>query len=179
MTEAKKDNWLWSGEELENYVGRTKDGVEDDDELSLATLQDDEDAERYLESIRALRAELGRDTAHRDKELERIYEWFDEREATIKKRIDRFAERLREYLMLKGKKTMKLINGTVKTRAGSISTVVHDVAAFMKWAEKHPQYLRIKKEPDKTAIKKAHDDSEIVFPGVKFEKGEASLTIDT
>ena len=73
-----------------------------------------------------------------------------------------------------GKKSVKLISGTVGFRQAPASLVVNDEAAAIGWLQGHgkDELVRVKYEVNKTAVKKLIESSGEVPDGCEMKQGE-------
>lgn len=124
-------------------------------------------------------------------ERERIDAWLTRVSASVEVEMEWFAGHLEFYALkqrLAGTKTVELPDGTIKTRSTS-PTFEIDKAVFLEWAQdaKRDDVLRVKLEPDMTAIKGAFlADGEAVIdpasgevvPGLAPVEARTTVKID-
>jgi hypothetical protein len=89
----------------------------------------------------------------------RIEKWLERVSASVQTQMDYFTSHLEMYAMkqrLAGNKTVELPDGVIKTRSTGPTFDV-DKAVFVEWAQeaKRDDVLRVRVEPDMTAIKGA------------------------
>jgi hypothetical protein len=143
-------------------------------------IEDTVQTEAHLRSLSYWRYEIAQIRAHADKERERIALWEREQIAKIAPKIRWHENGLRAFLESAGKKTLKLIHGTLKRIAGRSRVEVQDFEEFKKWNEANDYFmLRVKTEPDKVAVA-AHVKATGEIPdGCDLVTGEDSFKIET
>ena len=127
----------------------------DQEEAQALEVIHTEDAERHLRAIRHWRAEREAIVSHAEGEMQRIQSWMESETAKIDRRIEWHEGGLVAYLMASGKKTVKLVYGTLKRIAGRERVEFWDELYFLAWANQDPsrqKFVRVKCEPDKRAI---------------------------
>ena len=139
--------------------------------------------------LAAIEAERQRVTKAADAEAERIERWRDDALKPLKHDEEWFKAKLTEYLRRireergedpENPKTLtyKLPTGTIQGRRPPERIEVLDVEKFVEWAETsgHAELVRVKKEVDKVAIKKAtvaKDGVSVVIEGERLPFVEA------
>ena len=149
--------------------------------IEVHDVHDQMEAERHMESMQRIHRDIQQLENHRQGLIDRADQWFEKQSTSLLKRINWHEESLRGYIAITGKKTVKLINGTIKTRSGSESTVITDEEAFMAWARKHNTELINEKttySPAKKAIKDSVSAGGQMPDGVEFVTGEPSFKVD-
>ena len=149
--------------------------------IEVHDVRDELEAERHLESMQRVQRDIDKLAAHRDAMIKRAEDWYDERSSSLSNRTAWHLDGLRNYLSLTGKKTLKLIGGVIKTRAGSEKTIVDD-EKFMEWAilNGYDNLITTKTThaPKKAEIKKWVNEGGTIPPGVSFEKSDASFKVE-
>jgi hypothetical protein len=158
-------------------------------------IHDDGTASWAMRKLRKIRNQQAINFEIAERESERINEWLGSVNAPLIRDINFFEALLTEYALncrvdpSDGRKTISLPAGKVSTRAKQPKWTVNN-DDFIPWAEQNfPELIRIKKEPDLSAIKgicRTHDatadgvavtgDGEII-PGVSIMEQEWSATI--
>ncbi|MBU2177746.1 MAG: host-nuclease inhibitor Gam family protein [Gammaproteobacteria bacterium] len=153
--------------------------------ISPVDVDDEVDAERHMESLERLEHDLRKLRNHREAMIRRATDWYETQSRTLERRKLWHFESLKFYLHLLGKKSLKLIGGTLKVTAGRESmkmvdaegNEVKDPAVFIAWAKANKRddliCTKIVEEPDIKAIKK----SGIMPPGIKVVTGESKFSI--
>lgn len=157
----------------------------DDLPISPVNVDDEIDAERHLESLARLDRDLAKLQAHRSAMVQRAEDWYEKQSRTLKRRTLWHSESLRCYLQLLGRKSIKLVNGTLKIVKGRESLKLVDVdgnetkdgSIFIAWAKKNNRSDLIRTKIIEEADKKAIKESGIMAPGVKLVMGEDSFSI--
>lgn len=147
-------------------------------------------AMRKLAALRKRQAEV--DAIARD-EIARIEAWHLAASGALVADTNYFTGLLTHYAHVEreahGRKSISLPYGTVRSRAGSRRVEVTDDVAFLAWAEQSaPTLIRVRKEPDKAAIRQtfdAADDMVVdpatgeVVPGITVTRSETTYQIET
>lgn len=177
-TELASDGWAPDTDFL-----NTEDAFEDAIDTSLPPLSVamEQQAEQSLRAVRYWRTEIERINAHAEAEAARIVDWATAEVKKLERRVQWHEQGLFAYLESTGKKTVKLINGTLKRLAGRERTEV-DAEKFIPWAENggHADLVRVKVEPIKKAISqwvKANGGE--LPPGVDIQMGDDSYSVVT
>lgn len=151
----------------------------DADDTPIVNVGDNHQAEAHLRALGHWRYEVEQINAHAKKEIDRINEWRDEEVAKLQKKIAWHESGLIAFLQVQGKKTIKLINGTLKRIKGRDRVDVLDADALTKWAESNgANLLRVKVEPDKKAIMDHIKNTGELPDGVDVVTGEDSFKIE-
>jgi len=126
------------------------DGDPTDNEPILAT--DAHEVERQLRRLGTIRTEIQANCEHAEAEAMRAAEWAADRNDSLRKSAAYLEASLGAYLQQQDRKTLKLINGTLKVRSGRESVEITDERALM--ASDAPGYFRTTTTtaPDKKAI---------------------------
>lgn len=137
-----------------------------------------------IHKIKRARFELDRIAAMEADEIDRIRT----RCAQLRKGPERdeefFTDHLARYMRAKQErgevrgKTYSLVNGDIKTRAGSTVVNITDPALALDFAEGHGrvELLNVKVTPNKPALKKALEAGEEI-PGVELVRNEDSYSV--
>jgi len=180
---VKFDPFALDDEEMDELFAQFVEGEEKSTgfyPMQVHDVQDELEAERHLTSMQRLELEDAKLQAHRDAMIERANDWYDKQSKPLAKRSMWHSDALKAYLSIVGKKTLKLVNGVIKSRAGGEKTVVDD-SQFLPWAEENyptlinetTTYTPIKKD-----IKKLHKEKGILPPGVEFVVSEDSFKVE-
>jgi hypothetical protein len=159
-------------------------------------ITDDGTASWAMRKLRKIRNQQASNFEIAERESERINEWLGSVNAPLIRDINYFEALLTEYALdcrvdpSDGRKTISLPAGKVSTRAKQPKWTVNN-DEFIPWAEENfPDLIRIKKEPDLSAIKERFsgapvaeadgvvvtEDGEII-PGVSIMEQEWSANI--
>lgn len=152
-------------------------------------IEDDSQATWAMRKAAAARTRLDEIKAIADAEIERIQAWAEHESREPMRDIDYFEGILTEYAIAQraeGRKTISTPYGSVKSRMGRAKYVVEDAEAFFEWARQNrPQFIRVKEEPDLTAIREfvpanAGVDRETgeLIPGLRVEPSSPSYTVE-
>lgn len=154
--------------------------LEDDEGMPLVSVDDQNQAESHLRALDHWRYEAELIEDHANAQIRRANEWKEEELAKLNKRIQYHESGLIAYLQTQGKKTIKLINGTIKRIAGRDRVEVKDLGALMNWNDREGgNLIRIKYEPDKVAIKEHISSNGELPEGVDLVKGDDTFKVDT
>jgi hypothetical protein len=168
------DDWLWSPEELEEQMGQGLDPL-----LPPAPAQIDslELAERHLAAVARFAREQAAFEAHAKQPHDRIDFWLNARVAGLERKATWHRASLNAFLINSGKKTLKLINGTLKLIAGRERVEVADPEHFVAIADEQFVRTKVIKEPDKRAIlTHIHSTGEIP-DGAELVRGDDSFKV--
>jgi phage host-nuclease inhibitor protein Gam len=175
--------------ELDEYQRPEEAKNQDRERFRIDTDEQATWAIRKLRSLRSRKAEIDKIAAD---EEQRIRDWRDDALSSLTGDDAYFAGILIDYARrqrdAEGRKSISLPYGTIKSRAAQPRVQVTDPAGFMAWARaSHPDMIRIKEEPDLTAIKAAADISGSqavdpstgeIIPGVAVEQRDATYTVE-
>ena len=90
---------------------------------------------------------------HAEREQDRVNTWLKSETSRIDRRIVWHEGGLRVFLVQAGKRSLRLINGTLRFLKGRERIDVLDAEKFLTWAKEHaPALIRVKEEADKRAI---------------------------
>lgn len=139
-------------------------------------------AERHLKAVARCQAEEAGVRAHAKAHRDRIALWEAGHLRQIMGRQSWHESGLRVWFRALGRKSIKLVYGTVKTVKGKDSVEVIDEEAFQKWAktDEAVDLVRVKREPKKNEIKAwiEGDGRGVVPPGLDLKTGEDTIKID-
>lgn len=153
---------------------------QDENEAPIVNVGDNHQAEAHLRALDYWRYEVEQIEAHAKKEIERIQMWRDEEVAKLQKKIAWHEGGLIAFLQVQGKKTLKLINGTIKRIKGRDRVDVLDAETLGKWSEaNNANLMRVKVEPDKKAILDHIKSTGELPEGVDVVTGADSFKIET
>ena len=152
----------------------------DEEGQHIVSVTNTDQAEGHLRALDNWRAEVETIQKHAQMQIDRASQWAEEEVAKIQPRIHFHESGLIAFLQVQGKKTIKLINGTLKRTAGRNSVVVDDMAALESWSEHSGvEVIRVKREADKKAIMDYVKKDGVVPDGVDIVTGDDSFKIDT
>jgi hypothetical protein len=126
-----------------------------------------------------------------------IRDWQNRENGKLQGSVDYFTEQLRTWHMSmvtadpndeaawkkEQFKTIKLPDGEVSVRKGSLSTIVEDESAFNEFVDQHVDdpdidaLIERKLVPVKAAIKKYVEETGESLPGVRVERSEPTFTV--
>uniref|UniRef100_A0A6M3Y2R8 Putative host-nuclease inhibitor protein n=1 Tax=viral metagenome TaxID=1070528 RepID=A0A6M3Y2R8_9ZZZZ len=151
---------------------------ESPDLIPAPEVANDEAAEKQLRALRYWLGELDRAEQHAKNERDRIELWLEGRRNIYQPRIAWHERGLKAYLWNVGKKSLKLIAGTIKRTKGRERIDVLDQDTFIKWAAQNGAgLLRTKVEPDKKAIAGHIQETGEIPPGVDLVRGEDTFSV--
>lgn len=157
MLKAQIDSLMAAYPELaedEEFRADVIEGETDLNDIIAKAVSYHADAKTMVEAIKSRQADL------------------EERRARFERRSDAMRELIKGLMEAARRPNLTLPEATLGISAGRDSVQIDDVDAL-------PQgYYRVKKEPDKTAIKKAFGAGETI-PGASIVTGEPTLTIRT
>lgn len=163
-------------------------GYLDDDELADAgrwEITSDAEADWCLAKLARARWEIARIEERTEDEIDRIRTRATDLLRTPLRDEEFFAGHLTRYLQAKqatgeAGKTYRLLNGDLKSRAGSVVVEIEDEAAVLDFIEGHQltDLLNIKVTPNKPAVKKVLQAGEEI-PGARLVQNDDSFTIST
>ena len=157
---------------------------EADAPMPPVSIADQNQAESHLRALDAWRAQAWQIAEHATREIERAQRWRAEELRKVAPRIEYHESALTAYVQQatepgKGK-TIRLVNGTLKRVAGRDRVEVSDECALEAWgAANDVRIMRVKVEPDKTAIAKHIRDTGELPDGVDVVTGEDTFKIET
>ena len=135
-------------------------------------------AERRLSYLRYWEEEKARITQAYQEEVDRLTARRDNLLRKVVQRILFHTAGLRAYLQSTGQRKAQLLNGTIAFRAGRQHVEVLDEAAFLAYVDTHIELaalVRVKREPDKTAIQQHIKAGLDVPAGIDLVTGEDSF----
>jgi phage host-nuclease inhibitor protein Gam len=145
------------------------------------TVDDTDQAEAHLRALRYWRTQADQIEAHAKAQVEQVERWKRQELAKITPRIHFHESGLVAFLSRSGKKTLSLINGTLKRIAGRDRVEVKDADMLIDWANRNfaGNLLRTKIEADKVAILNHIKATGEVPEGVDMVTGEDTFKIAT
>jgi hypothetical protein len=143
------------------------------------TITTDLEAENHLRHLAHWRLEQQKIRDHANAQIEKIRDWEAIQLKKTGNRIRWHEGGLRGFLYHTGKKTLKLVNGILKKRAGSKSIVIEDPKAFCESALEEFVTTTITKSPSKKAIMAHFKESGEIIDGTDVITGDDSYTFDT
>lgn len=145
----------------------------------------DAEADRLLEEVADLQADLAHAKAVAEERMQPIMEWLDGKRAAAERAIAEREARVEAYLRFlqaqdPKKKTLELPHGKRQLRAAPPqfewpAPGSDEEAALLAWATAE-DLVRVKTELDKTGIKAHHKDTGEIPPGVEVRAGGLSYT---
>lgn len=155
------------------------DYPDNSEDMPLVSVNDQSQAEAHLKALDYWRFQSESICTHADEQIERAKRWRDEQLVNINKRIEYHESGLIAFLQVQGKKTIKLINGTIKRIAGRDRVEVNDFDALLAYDQGKCGLIRTKQEPDKKAIMDHIKASGELPSGVDLVTGEDSFKVET
>jgi phage host-nuclease inhibitor protein Gam len=131
-------------------------------------------AERHLYQVRLIRRELDGIEAQATAMHERVTAWAKRRRARLERREAWHKGGLMAYMVWCGKKTLEMVNGTLRVVAGRERIEVLDLEAFLAAAPE--RFVRTLREPDKTALKAHLRATGELLPGTDVVRGDDHLS---
>tara|TARA_R100001594_G_C3955406_1_gene244057 strand:+ start:188 stop:691 length:504 start_codon:yes stop_codon:yes gene_type:complete len=134
------------------YDEELDEEYEEQAEAPVITMQ--EQAETHARCLRYWQHEHKSVKERFDDEVARLIDRAEQELGKIKRRQDWHETSLRMYLSESGEKRIILANATLSTSQGRQSVAITDQVALEEWcsASGNPDLIRLKKDPDKTAI---------------------------
>lgn len=173
---------------LHEYLDQ-KEGVNDEH----FTIEDESQANWALRKIKQLQDEKEKNVSLANAEIEKIEEWLNATNDQVQQSIDYFQSLLAEYAMEQRKndpkfKSLKLPNGRIGFRKQQPKWEYDNekVIEALKASERD-DLIRVKEEPDKSAIKKAfkvaenkviNPDTGEVVEGITIEQREDAFSVE-
>ena len=116
-------------------------------------IDDDSKADWAMRKLASIRRKQAENQAIHDRETQRVQEWLSKVNTALERDAEWFEANLKPYALLersKGRKSVVLPHGTVKTTVGRPKIEIENEETFLNWAkESAPELLRIKTEIDK------------------------------
>ncbi len=138
-----------------------------EDDIPLA-LESETDATEYLRSIERIR----QDAVALAKATDLVIDDLTQRKRRFERRDEAIRQLMLQMLQAANLRKLELPEATLSIRAGSPKVIVTDEPAIPD------EFVRIKREPDKTKIKGALQDGTQV-PGATLSNAEEYLTVRT
>ena len=173
--EHHPDEWL----EREEWDSRPGPWIEEIPEAAYedreCLVPSEEVAENHLEYLHYWKRLRAARQAHAQKQLDKVQTWLDRELEPIDRKIAWHERGLKTYLWTTGKKTLRLINGTLKRIAGRERVEITDEARLPE------SFFRIKtvRTPDKKAILSHIRQSGEIPDGTDLVRNEDTLKIET
>jgi hypothetical protein len=143
------------------------------------TIEDDHRAEDNLRHLAYWRRERQKIASHAKAEIAKITEWEGQRIATIDGRIAWHERGLQGFLYQTGKKTLKLIHGTLKKTKGREKVEVLDPDAFCQGPLKEFISQKVSFSPNKKAILAYIKETGEIPEGTDLVTGEDTYKFET
>ena len=172
----KPDNWLMSDDEMDAMYATQSETVED----AIPSLESQQQAERHLQSMAHWEARKQALVDHAIAEHDRIDAWLASNVGPIDRRLAWHRRGLEAFCLNLGK-SVKLIYGTLKYKAGRERIEVSDPVTFLAWAKENAlELIRLKviEEPDKTAIKNHIHLGKAIPPGSDMVVAPDSVDVE-
>ena len=136
-------------------------------------------AEEHLRLLSYWRRERQERQAHAQLQAERIALWLERMLERIDRKVAWHERALQGYLYQTGKKSVRLVHGSIARRKGRERVEVTDEARFLDTAPSDLIRQQVLRQPDKKAIL-AHIRSSGEIPhGIDLVRGDDTLHIDT
>lgn len=110
-------------------------------------------------------AKIGEWERRRDEAKEMMQAWLETRLATFQSRIDYASRTVENWARIRSEKTVNLPSGVLRLRPAQDAIEIKDPEAFFAGAD--PEWVRIKKEPAMTPIKKYVQETGEIPEGVE------------
>jgi len=137
------------------------------------------DAERRMWVVRRLRSDLAEIDSHAAQEIERIEAWANEQREKIAKQTEWLEAGLLAYLKGTGKKTLKLVSGTLKWREGRERVVIEDEKEFIETASDIFISRKTTVKPDRQALLLFIRETGGLPDGVDLARSPGTFTVHT
>ena len=144
-------------------------------------LDTDEGVNKSMRAVRYFRRRQDAFKTQCQAEIGRIQHLMNDELDRLERRIAWHEQGLRSFLWASGEKTIKTVYGKLKRIAGREKVEVGDFGAFKAWTENsdNRDLVRVKEEPDKTAIAKHIKATGEIPEGVDLVKGDDSFKVET
>lgn len=139
-------------------------------------------AEKHLRCRRYWMWRLSWAKDHAKAMREEAKAWEEDQVSKIERHLNWHENGLIAHMMNSGKKTLQLVNGTLRRVTGKPSIKEVDGEAFFSWARGNDRgdLIRIKQEVDKTAVMKMiKEEGGEIPPGLDMEIGPDTVSITT
>lgn len=172
---------------MENAIHIDDFDIDETPEREAFVVDDDAKADWALRRLSSLRRKQEENKRLAEAEIQRVTEWLSQVNTALERDAGYFEAILTPYALLQrseGRKSVVLPHGTLKTTAGRAKVEIENLEEFIKWAEVNkPDLLRVKKEPDKTALNELiteenqviSTDGEII-PAIKVLPAQTSVS---
>lgn len=155
----------------------------DENECPTLIIPNEMQAERHLKAVSYYRREAQRIAAHAQAHRAQIDAWEQARLRPIEARAAWHEGGLRGWFAGVGRKSVKLVYGSLQVVAGRDRVEVTDFAALNKAVGEGVgemyNLIRLKAEPDKTGIARFIKETGEVPPGCDLVRGEDRVKIET
>ena len=139
-----------------------------------------EDAEKHMRCYRYWTGEAAEVNRICNAEIQRIEAYRERELSKIDKRLSWHLGGLVAYLKAQGKKTLKMIHGTIRKTAGRERIEIEDEGAFLQWADLEGVVDRLTTttvSPSKSEIATYYKKFGAVPTGINIARGEDSYNI--
>ena len=172
--ESTRDDFLMDEDELQEYMDRVDS--HGDDAIHM------DQAEHTIKVLAEFEAELRREEAHAHQQMEAVRTWINERREAHAKKRKWWDQRLKNFLIQQGRKSMKLINGTVKTMKGrEVVDVVDPIAFFdaVKGSASEESFITktFSESPNKKSLMAYYNKNGKLPPGIQVVRNDPSFSI--
>ena len=142
-------------------------------------VQDEATVERYLRAVRYYRQEAQRVLDAAQAERERVAAWEERHLRAAQRSLDYLEMVLRHFSEATGRARRTSPNGTLAWRRQPERVEIADPAAFCANPENEAEgFVRVRKEPDRAAIKTAIKARGILPEGADLVRGEDKFVVD-
>lgn len=141
--------------------------------------EDLEQAEYHAKIARRVAADLHAVEAHAQAQIAEIQAWHDRQTVRLNRQLNWRKDALRYFLAGSNKKTIDLVNATIRRRAGRSSIQVEDPDAFFQYVDREhlEDLVRVRREPEKKAIQDHLKKTGELPAGVTVVTGEESFSV--
>ena len=168
------DDWMWLLDDDERDREATADEYLDGVQLPVPSIDCAALAERHLYQVRLIRRELDQIAAQAAAMRERVNTWERRRRDRLERREAWHKGGLMAYMVYCGRKTLDMVNGTLRVVTGRERVEVQDLEAFLAAAPE--AFVRTVREPDKMALKRHLRATGELLPGTDVVRGDDSLS---
>lgn len=174
------NDWLWS---LDDDLDRAAEAAAEREatEGRVLSLMPSIDtaalADRHLYQVKLVRREMADAKAHAAALHERLDTWLARRISSLERREALHSAGLAAYLISTGRSSVDLVNGRLKVVRGRERVDVTDADRFLAAAP--PDLVRVRREPDKTAIMRHYRQTGEIIDGTDVIRGDDTVSITT
>lgn len=147
-----------------------------DDEPFVDSL---ERAEDHLRFLGYWRGEEEDRIAHAAREIEKIQTWLERELETVHRKISWHERGLQGFLWQTGKKSVRLVHGTIRKIKGRERIEIIDEEVFLTAAPVHLVHEQLLRRPDKKAILSHIKETGDLPEGTDLIRGEDTIQIKT